>query len=249
MANRWGEKWKQWETLFSWAPKSQQIVIAAMKLKDVCFLKEKLWPTCDSILKSRDITLSTKVYLVKAMVFPVVMYGYEGWTIKKAERQRIDAFEWWCWRKPLRVPWTTRRSNQLILKEINPEYSLEGLMLKLKLQCFGHLMWRTWLIGKDPDVGKDWRQEEKGTTGDETIGWHHRLDGHEFEQAVGVGDGQGGLACCSSWGHRESETTEQLNWNLISKCSIMVVSWEAWWLIHGGPFEIIALFRIANYQM
>ena len=94
----------------------------------------------DSILKSRDITLPTKVHLVKAMVFPVVMYGYEGWTIKKAERQRIGAFEVWCWRRLLRVPWPARRSNQSILKEINPEYSLEGLMLKLKLQYFGHLM-------------------------------------------------------------------------------------------------------------
>ena len=97
----------------------------------------------DSILKSRDITLPTKVCLVKAMVFPVVMYGCESWAVKKAERQRIDAFELWCWRRLLRVPWTTRRSNQSILKEINPEYSLEGLRLKLKLQYFGHLMRRT----------------------------------------------------------------------------------------------------------
>ena len=94
----------------------------------------------DSILKSRDITLLTKVHLVKAMVFPVVMYGCESWTIKKAERQRINAFELWCWRRLLRVPWTARRPNQSILKEINAEYSLEGLMLKLKLQYFGHLM-------------------------------------------------------------------------------------------------------------
>ena len=94
----------------------------------------------DSLLKSRDITLPTKVCLVKAMVFPVVVYGCESWTIKKAEHRRIDAFELWCWRRLLRVPWTARRSNQSILKEISPEYSLEGLMLKLKLQCFGHLM-------------------------------------------------------------------------------------------------------------
>ena len=108
----------------------------------------------DSILKSRDITLSTKVHLVKAMVFPVVMYGCESWTIKKAERQRIDAFELWCWRRLLRVPWTTRRSNQSILKEINPEYSLEGLMLKLKLQYFGHLMQRTDSLEKTLILGK-----------------------------------------------------------------------------------------------
>ena len=131
-----------------------------------------------SILKSRDIILPTKVHLVKAIVFPVVMYGCESWTIKKAESGRIDDFELWCWRRLLRVPWTARRSNLSILKEISPEYSLEGLMLKLKLQYFGHLMGKNW---KDPDAGKDWRQEEKGTTKDETVGWHHWLNGHEFE--------------------------------------------------------------------
>ena len=123
----------------------------------------------DSILKSRDITLPKKVHLVKAMVFPVAMYECQSWTIKKVECQRIDAFELWCWRRLLRVPWTARRSN---LKEINPEYSLEGLMLKLKLQYFGHLM-QSQLIGKDPDAGKDRRWEEKGMTEDEVVGWHH----------------------------------------------------------------------------
>ena len=108
----------------------------------------------DSILKSRDIALPTKVPLVKAMVFPVVMYGCDSWSIKKAECRRIDAFELWCWRRLLRVPWTAKRSNQSILKEISPGYSLEGLMLKLKLQYFGHLM-RGADIGKDPDAGKD----------------------------------------------------------------------------------------------
>ena len=103
-------------------------------------LGRKVMTNLDSILKSRDITLLTKVHLIKAMVFPVVMYGYESWTIKKAECQRTNAFEWWCWRRLLRVPWTARRSNQSILKETSPEYSLEGLMLKLKLQYFGHLM-------------------------------------------------------------------------------------------------------------
>ena len=109
----------------------------------------------DSVLKSRDITLPTKVHLVKAMVFPVVMNGCESWTIKKAEQRRIDAFEQWCWRRLLRVPWTAKRSNQSILKEISPEYSLEGLILKLKLQYFGHLMQRTDSFRKDPDAGKD----------------------------------------------------------------------------------------------
>ena len=107
----------------------------------------------ESIFKSRDITLPTKVHLIKAMVFPVVMYGCESWTVKKAERRRIDAFELWCWRRLLRVPWTARRSNQFILKEISPGCSLEGLMLKLKLQYFGHLMRRA--DSKDPDAGKD----------------------------------------------------------------------------------------------
>ena len=119
------------------------MVTAAMQLKDACSLGRKFMTNLDSILKSRDITLPTKVHLVKAMVFPVVMYGCESWTIKKAEHRRTDAFELWCWRRLLRVPWTTRRSNQSILGQINPEYSLEGLMLKLKLQYFGHLMQRT----------------------------------------------------------------------------------------------------------
>ena len=134
----------------------------------------------DSILKSRDITLPTKVRLVKAMVFPVVMYGCESWTVKKAEHRRIDDFELWCWRRLLRVPWTTRRSNQSIQKKISPGYSLEGMMLKLKLQFFGHLMRRVDSLEKT-DAGRDWGQEEKGTTEDEMVGWHHQLNGHEFE--------------------------------------------------------------------
>ena len=116
----------------------------------------------DSVVKNRDITLLTNIHIVKAVVFPVVMYEYESWTIKKAEHKRTDAFKLWCWRRFLRVPWTTRRSNQSILKEINPEYSLEGLMLKLKLQYFGHLMQWTNSLGKNPDAGKDWREDKKG---------------------------------------------------------------------------------------
>ena len=134
-----------------------------------------------------------------------------SWTIKKAQCWRIDAFELWCWKRLLRVPWTTRRPNQSILKEISPKYSLEGLMLKLK-----PILWppdvKNWLIGKDPDAGRDWRQEEKGTAEDEMVGWHHRLNGHEFEQAPGVDDGQGGLACCSPSGHKELDMTKWLNW-------------------------------------
>ena len=237
--------------------------------------------------------------LVKAMVFPVVMYGCESWTIKRDEHWRIDAFELWYWKRVLRIPWTARRSNQSILKEISSECSLEGLMLKLKLwppdvknwltgkdpdarkdwrqeekgmtgdaivgwyhwltgHEFGKLqelvmdrevwhvavlgvtkswtrlrdwwvftgrtdaeaetpvLWpphtKSWLIGKDPEAGRDWGQEEKGMTEDEMAGWHHWLDGHEFEKTPGVGDRQGGLACCGSWGCKESDMAERLNW-------------------------------------
>ena len=127
----------------------------------------------DSILKSRDITLSTKVSLVKAMVFPVVTYGCDSWTVKKAECRRIDAFELWRWRRLLRVPWTAKRSNQSILKEISPGCSLEKLMVKLKLPILWPPHGKSWLIGKDPDAGRDWGHEEKGMTEDEMAGWHH----------------------------------------------------------------------------
>ena len=153
-----GKQWKQCQTSFFWAPKSLQMVTAAMKLKDAYSLEEKLWPTWTAYWKARDIILPTKVRLVKAMVFPVVMYGCKSWAVKKVERRRIDAFELWCWRRLLRVPWTARKSQQSILKEISPGCSLEGLMLKLKL------------ILKDPDVWKEWRQKEKGATEDELVG-------------------------------------------------------------------------------
>ena len=149
------------------------------KIKRCLLLGRKAMTNLDIILKSRGITLSTKVCLVKAMVLPVVMYRCESWIIKKAEHWRIDAFELWCWRRLLRVPWTARRSNQSILKEISPGCSLEGPMLKVKLHYFGHQMWRI-DFGKDPDAGKDWRQEEKGKTEDEMVGWHPWLNGHEF---------------------------------------------------------------------
>ena len=144
------------------------MVTAAMKLKDAYSFGRKVMTNIDSILKSRDITLPTKVHLVKAIVFPVVMYGCESWTLKKAEHQRIDAFELWCWRRLLRVPWTARRSNQSILKEISPEYSLERPMLKLKLQYFGHLMQRTdslektLMLGKIEDGRRRRRQRMRG---------------------------------------------------------------------------------------
>ena len=144
------------------------------EIKRHLLLERKAVTKLDSILKGRDITLPTKVCLVKAIVFLVVMYGCESWTIKKAEHRRTDAFELWCWRRLLKAPWTARRSSKWILKEISPEYSLEGLMLKLKLQYFGHLMQRT------DSFGKHWGQE-KGMREDVMVGWHHWHDGHEFE--------------------------------------------------------------------
>ena len=175
-------------------------------------LGRKAMKNLDSILKSRNITLLTKVCLVKAMAFPVIMYGCESWTIKKAECQRIDAFELWCWKRFLKVSWTSRRSNQSILKG-NQSWILTG---RTDAETEVPILWppdaKNWLIGKDPDAGKDWRQEEKGMTVDEMVGWHHRLDGHEFEQTLRVVNGQGRLACCSPWGCKELDMTERLNW-------------------------------------
>ena len=149
------------------------------EIKTCLLLGRKVMTKLDSIFKSRDITLPKRVLSSQGYGFPVVMYGCECWTIKKAECWRTDAFELWCWRL-MRVPWTARRSKQSILKEISPEYSLGGLMLKLKLQYFGHLMQRTNSF-EDSDAGKDWRREEKGTAQDEIVRWYHRLNGHEFE--------------------------------------------------------------------
>ena len=149
------------------------------EIKRCLLLGRKVKTNLDSILKSRDITLPTNVHLVKAMVFPVVMYGCESWTIKKAEHQRFNAFKLWCWRRLLRVPWTARRSNQSILKEISPGCSLEGLMLKLKLQYLGHLMRRTDSLEKILMLGKIMAVRECDNRGWD-VGWHHRLNGHEF---------------------------------------------------------------------
>ena len=146
------------------------------------------------------------------MVFPVVMYACESWTVKKAECWRIDAFEVWCWRRLLRVPWTARRSNQSILKEISPGISLEGMMLKPKVQYFGHIMWRVDSLEKT-GAGRDRGQEEKGMTEDEMAGWCHSLDGSESEWTLGVGDGHGDLACCDLWDRKELDwVTELTDW-------------------------------------
>ena len=150
------------------------------------------------------------------MVLSMVTYGYERCTVKKAECWRIDAFELWCWRRLLRVSWTARRSNQSILKETNPGCSLEELIdAKAETPVFWPPHVKSWLIGKDPDAGRDWGQEKKGVTEDEMAGWHHGLDAHESGWTPGVGDGQGGLAWCDSWGCKESDTTEWLNWTVI----------------------------------
>ena len=156
-----GEKWNWWQISFSWAPKFLQKVITTTKLRHM-ILGRKAVTNLDSISKSRDVTWPTKIYRVKAMVFLVVMYGYESWAIRKAEWWRIYAFELWCWRILLGVPWTVRRSNQSILREINYEYSLEGLMLKLKLQYFDHLMWRTDSLEETLMLGKIEGKRKRG---------------------------------------------------------------------------------------
>ena len=170
---------KHWQTLSFLGSKITENSYSIHEIKRRFLLGRKAMTNLDSILKNRDITLLTKFHIVKDMFFPVVMYGCESWATKKAESWRIDAFKLWCWRRLLKVPWTARRSSQSILKEISPEYSLEGLMLKLKLQYWPPDA-KNWLIGKDPDAGKGWRQEEKTITGDERVEWQHQPNGHEF---------------------------------------------------------------------
>ena len=149
-------------------------------------------------------------------------------------KHRNDGFEWWCWRRPpLRVPWTARRSNQPILNQLS---IFTG---RTDAEAEAPVLWpldaKSWLIGKDPDAGKDWRQEEKGMTENDMVGWHHWLDGQELEQALGVGEGQGSLACCSPWGHKESDTTERLNWNVAWNTLIL---WELFSLSVTWHFSI-----------
>ena len=155
------------------------------------------------------------------MVFPVVMYGCESWTVKKAERWRIDVFELWCWRRLLPVPWTARRSNQSILKEISPGISLEGMMLKLKLHYFGHLMQRVDLLEKTLMLGGIGSRRRRGRQRMRWLDGHHRLNGREFEWTPGVGDGQGGLASCNSWGPKESNMTGWLNWTELNSLPLV----------------------------
>ena len=164
------------------------------------------------VLKSRDISLLTKVHIIKAMVFPVVMYGCESWTIKKAECQKIDAFQLWCWRRLLRVLWTSK------IKRINPKVNQSWIFIgRTDAETEAPILWppdvKSWLIGKDPDAWKDWGQEEKGVTEDENVRWHYLINGVESEKILRDSEGPGSLAFCSPWHCKESDTTEWLNHN------------------------------------
>ena len=181
------------------------------EIKRCLLLGRKVMTNLDSILKSIGITLLTKAHLVKVMVFPVVMYGCESWTIKKAECWRIHALELQFWRRLL-SPLDSKEIQQVHPKGDQFWIFIGRTDVEAETPIFCPSDVKNWLIGKDPDAGKDWRQEEKGTTEDEMVGWHHWLDGHEFEKAPGVSDEQGSLACCSPWGCKELDMTEQLNW-------------------------------------
>ena len=195
-----GKKWKQWQAILG----GSNITAdgdCSHEIKRCLLLGRQGMTNLDGIIKSRDITLPTKVHLVKAMVFPLVMYGCESWTIKKAEHHRVDAFELRCWR---------RLESPLDCKEIQPVHPKGNqswiLIGRTDAKAKSPIHWppdaKNWPTRKDPDAGKDWRQEDKGTTEDEMVGWHHQLEGHEFEPAAGAGDGQGSLVCCSPWGCR-----------------------------------------------
>ena len=218
--------WKQWQTTFLGSK-----IIAdgdySHKIKRCLILGRKAMTNLDSIIRNRGITLPTKVHLIKAMVFPVVLYGCERWTIRKAECWRTDAFDQWCWRRLLRVPWTSRRSNQSILKEIIPKYSLDGLMLKLKLHYFGYLLWRTDSFEKTLMLGMS---EDRRRRGQQRMRW---LDGITDSMdmtlsTLGVGDGQGGVACCHPWGREECDTTERLNWTELNHRHLQMTKWIPW---------------------
>ena len=221
------KQWKQWQTLFSWPPKSLQMVTAAMKLKAPCSLEEKLWPL-DIILKSRDITLPTKVHLVKAMVFPVVMYGCESWTIKKAECRRIDAFELWCWRR-LESSWDCHE-----IKPVNPKGNQSWIFIgRTDDEAEAPILWlpnaKSWLLGKDPDAGRDWRREEKGMT---EMRW---LDGNTNLMDMSLSNyrnwwwtGRPGVLQSTGLQRVGDDWATELNWTSRRKSciSLIIIGWR-----------------------
>ena len=204
MANRWGES-KNSDILFSWFSKSLWAVTATTKLKHTCSLEEKPWKT-ETVLESGDITLPTKAHIVKAVTYPVVINRHESWIIKNVEHWRTDAFELWCWRRLLRIPWTARRSNKSIPKGNQSWIFIGRTDAEAEAPIFLPPEVKSWLIGKDPDAGKNWGQEKKGVAGNEMLGWLHWLNGHEFEQQR-YSEGQGSLVWCSLWCHKELDTT------------------------------------------
>ena len=205
MADRWGNNGNN-DSLYVGLQNHCRWWLQPWIKKRHLLLGRKPMTNLDSILKSRDITLQTKVHLVKAMVFPLVTDWCESWTIKKAEHGRVDALELWCWRRLFQSPLDSKE-----IKPVNPEGNQSWIFIG-RADAEASILWtpetKNWLIA---NAGKDWRQEEKGMTEDEMVGWHHQLDGHEFEQAPGVGDRQARLAYCSPWGHKESDSTEWLN--------------------------------------
>ena len=221
-------KLSQHHDLFEWVSSSHQVakVLEFQLQQPIHHRLQNYWKDKSQQTRSfqafigdmlANITLPTDVCLVKAMVFPVVMYGCESWTIKKAECRRINAFELWCWRKTLESPLDCKE-----IQPVNPKGNQSWIFIgrtdaEAEASIVSSPDVKNWLLGKDPDAGKDWRQEEKGTKEYEMVAWCHRLDGHEFEQALGVGDEQGSLACCGPWGHIESDTTEQLNWTELTQ--------------------------------
>ena len=209
-----GKQWKQWKTFL--ASKITADCDCSHKIKRCLLLGRKVMTNLDSILKSRAITLPTKVSLVKTMVFPVVdvwmweLYHKESWVPKN-----------WCFSTVVLEKTLESLLDCKEIQPVHPKGNQSGIFIgRADAEAETPIFWppdaKNWLIGKDPDAGKHWRQEEKGTTEDKMVGWHHRLDGHESEQALGVGDGQGGLACCSPWGHKESDMTEWLSWTELS---------------------------------
>ena len=198
----------------------------------------------DIIFENRDITLPTKVRWVKAMVFPVVMYGCESWTVKKAECQRIDVFELWFWRR-LESPLDCKDTNQSILKEISPRCSLEGLMLKIKLQYFGHLMRRADSLEKTLMLGRIVGRRRRGRQRMRWLDGHHWLDGHESEWTPGDGDGQGGLACCDSQGRKDLDTTEWLNWTVLNLYTHVGIQLTSLLLLQSKNMVCLSVYLLA----